>query len=218
MDSIKDSLKRELQTISFTEQRKQEMVQHVEKSWKSKFNTPVWKYRAVLTTVILFAISLVFFNSNTESTPVATQAAGGGKISFPDLLTSDSVKTILLAMLFFVVYLLLKKNLKKKGKGLPKCAQCKDTWSRQTALRKILKNEKIACPNCGAENHQTRKSSKKTSAFQILLPIMIICANIFDNGTYGMIVYLFYVILFGVALMPYYLELQLEDPKNEPLW
>lgn len=218
MDSIKEQLKKELQPINFTERRKQEIVRHVEKTRRRKFNMPIWKYRAVFTAVILFAISFSFLSSNSTSNSVATQAAGGGRITFPDLLAFDSVKTLLLAMLFFVVYLLMKKNLKKKGRGLPKCAQCKNTWSRQTALRKFLKNEKITCPNCGVENYQTRKSRLKTSTFQILLPIMIICANVFDNGVYGMIVYLFYVILFGVALVPYYLELQLEDPRKEPLW
>ncbi|WOV83620.1 hypothetical protein PGH26_12115 [Sporosarcina jeotgali] len=218
MDSIKEQLNIELQRIIFDNKRKQELIHNVKNSRKPKTRGSVWTYRIVLSSFVLLSMAFVWINRNEENPSTVTQADGGGTLTIIDLLAYDSVKTLLLASSFLIIYGLCKRSIRKEGRTLPVCANCGAGWSRKLALKKAFRNEKTACPNCSEMNYQTRKSRKKMSLFQLFIPVMIIAANLFEHGIYGVFIYLAFLTLLNIRLVPFYVELQLEDPMNEPLW
>lgn len=218
MDSIKEQLNTELQKITFDGERKQQLIHTVKNSRKPKTRGPVWTYRIVLSSFVVLSMAFVWINRNAENPSTVTQADGGGTRTMMDLLAYDSVKTLLLAILFFIIYGLFKRSIRKEGRTLPVCANCGAMWTHKLGLKKAFRNEKTACPNCGEENYQTRKSRKKTSLFQLLIPVMIIAANLFEHGIYGVFIYLAFLALLNIRLVPFYVELQLDDPMNEPWW
>ncbi len=218
MDSIKDQLNTELQGIIFADERKQELIHNVKNSRKPKIRGSFWTYRIVLSSFVLLSMAFVWITRNEENPSNVTQADGGGALTIIDLLAYDSVKTLLLASLFLIIYGLFKRSIRKEGRTLPVCANCGAGWSQKLALKKAFRNEKTACPNCCEMNYQTRKSRKKTSLFQLFIPVMIIAANLFEHGIYGVFIYLAFLALLNIRLVPFYVELQLEDPMKEPLW
>ncbi|MDW0110897.1 TIGR04104 family putative zinc finger protein [Sporosarcina aquimarina] len=218
MDSIKEQLNAELQKITFDDERKQELIHSVKNSRKPKTRAPVWTYRIVLSSFVLLSMAFGWINQNAENPSSVTQADGGGTLTIMDLLGYDSVKTLLLAILFFIIYGLFIRSIRKEGRTLPVCANCGAVWTHKLALKKAFRNEKTACPNCGEMNYQTRKSRKKTSLFQLFIPVMIIAANLFEHGIYGMVIYLAFLALLTIRLVPFYVELQLENPMDEPWW
>ncbi|REB05245.1 hypothetical protein DVB69_15950 [Sporosarcina sp. BI001-red] len=215
MDSIKDQLNTELQKITLDDMRKQEIIDNVKSSRESKTYEPVWKYRMVLMSFVLLSLTIAFIN---RKAPNVTQAEGGETRNILDLLAYDSVKTVMLAVLFLMFYGVLKRSIRKQGRALPACANCGTIWTHKLALKKAFGNEKTSCPNCGEENYQTRNSRKKTSVFQLLMPLIIIMANVFENGFYGFFIYLVFLLVLNICLVPYYVELQLDDPMDEPWW
>lgn len=217
MDSIKDQLKKELQSISFSEERKQEVIHSTKQPRKKKKNWYVWTYRAVLSAAIVLAVSLVLL-SRERDIPEMTQAAGGNDFTWMSLLGHDSVKIVLLALAFLLFYSLLKRDLRKKEQSFPECANCGSVWTRSEALYMTFKNQKRNCSHCGVQNYQAKKSRKKTALFSSLIPFMILVSNVMQDSFFGIVVYLTFVALFAIALMPYYVTLQLEDPTKEPLW
>lgn len=218
MDSIKDQLNAELQKITFDDKRKQELIHTVKKSREPKTLGPIWTYWMVFSAFVLLSLTLVFISRSMVNPTRVTQSEGGGTLTILDLLSYDSVKTVLLAALFLIIYGFFKRSIRKQGRALPTCANCGTKWTRKLALKKAFRNEKNPCPKCGMENYQTRKSRKKTSSFQLLTPLMIITANVFEHGIYGTFIYLVFLAIFIIRLVPYYVELQLEDSMNEPLW
>ena len=217
MDSIKNQLNKELQSISFSEERKQEVIHSVKQTRKKKVDWYVWTYRAILSAAIVLAISLVMVNKKGTA-PKMTQAAGGRNVSWNDLLGNDSVKILLIALTFVLFYSVLKWQIRKRAQRFPQCANCKHTWSRSASLFVSFKNQQKTCTYCGVQNYQTRKSRKKTSLFPLLVPFMIVIANVMEYSLLGIVVYLSCVTILAILLIPYYVTLQLKDPSKEPLW
>lgn len=142
MDSIKDQLNTELQKITFSIERKQEIIHNVKSSREHKTRGRIWKYRIVLTSFILLSVAFMFINSKAGNSSSATQADGGGTLNFLGILTYDSVKTLLLAILFFIIYGLLKQSIRKQGSALPFCANCGSPWARKLAFKRHLEMKK----------------------------------------------------------------------------
>ncbi|MBD7908565.1 TIGR04104 family putative zinc finger protein [Sporosarcina gallistercoris] len=218
MDSVKEQMKMELLKIAFDDKRKQELILEVKSSRKQKPHRADWMYRAVLSSFVLLTIVLVILSNNIQDPPGVTQAEGKGGFSVLDLLAYDSVKMLVMACLFVLVYGLVKRNVRKQGREFPCCAHCGTTWNRKLALKKSFKNEETPCPNCGAGNYQSRKSRKKTSLFQLPIPFMIVVGNVFELSILGVVAYLAFLSVFALLVIPYYVELQLNDPVKEPWW
>ncbi|WP_025785436.1 TIGR04104 family putative zinc finger protein [Sporosarcina sp. D27] len=218
MESIKDSLKRELQTIAFTEQSKIEVVHNVKKVHLKNEHALVWRYRTILTLVILLGCGLALLNGNVIKQLSTTQIVNAGTLAFSDIFVYDWVKTILLGIAFLIAYALLKVCFKVKNTEFPMCANCGTACSRAVALKIYSRKKGSSCAQCGAVNYQTRKSLKKTLAFQMLTPFMIIIANMFDNVVLGMLVYLGFLIILSIYVIPFLVELQTDNPKDEPYW
>ena len=216
MDSIKDRLNKELQSIAFSEQRKEEVIQNVTSPRKKTRNARVWTARFVLAAVFVLSFGFVLLQRQ-EGAPETTQAARESGESLLNLFTYDSVKIGLMLLAFAVFYGIMKRHLRKQKREFPDCANCGVGWSRSDTMKLVGKGEKRACPHCGTKNFQTRKSRVKTSVFQLPIPFMIVIANVLNYSILGVVLYLVLVFLLIMALMPYYVKLQLDDPNQEPI-
>lgn len=218
MDPIKQQMKMELHTIAFDDKRKQELILKVKNSRKQKTYRTDWMYRVVLSSFVLLTVVLVILSNNRQDSPGVTQAEGKGVLSVSNLLANDSMKLLLMTCFFVLLYGLVKRTVRKQGRAFPTCAYCEMTWNRKLALKKSFKNEVIHCPNCGSGNFQSRQSRKKTSLFQLGIPFMLLAGNVFELSLLGVIAYLTYLSIFTILVLPYYVELQREDPTKEPWW
>ncbi|MGG0643499.1 TIGR04104 family putative zinc finger protein [Sporosarcina gallistercoris] len=218
MDSIKEQMKMELSKVAFDDKRKQELILKVKSSRKQKTHRADWLYRTVLSSFVLLTVVLVILSNHVPDPSGVTQAEGKGGFSVLDLLAYDSVKMLIMASFFVLLYGVVKRSVRKKGREFPSCAHCGTTWNRKLAIKKSFKNEETLCPNCGAGNYQSRKSKKKTSLFQIPIPFMIIAGNVFELSILGIVAYLAFLSVFTLLVIPYYVELQLNDPVKEPWW
>ncbi|WJY27595.1 MULTISPECIES: TIGR04104 family putative zinc finger protein [Sporosarcina] len=218
MDSIEQRLKEQLETITFSDDDRKRMIRRVKEEAPKKRVSYVWRYRTVLVAAILLAVVLAGIGLQSPSSPKSHQAAGSTTEQLIQLLGYDSVKTVLLVLLFVSVYALLKWNLKKQRQGLPVCPNCGTVWSRRLALKKFWRGKKVDCPHCGTANYQTKKSRWKTALFNLFIPLLIPVSNLFDASLYGTLVFLGLYFIFMTVLIPYYVDLQLDDPDKEPLW
>ncbi len=218
MDSIEKRLKEELDSISFSDERRNRLIRSVKSSPKRRGKHPVWRYRAVFAASILLALVLAGGGLRKPESAEVHRASGSTVENFLQLIAYDSVKTVLLVLLFISIYALAKRNLNKQEKGLPICPECGMVWSRKQALKKYWRGKKVDCPRCGTAVHLTRKSQRRTALFSIGTPLMLLFANLFESSLYGSTLFLVLYVTLMVTMIPYYIDLQLEDPDKEPLW
>ncbi|GKV69691.1 hypothetical protein NCCP2716_21890 [Sporosarcina sp. NCCP-2716] len=218
MDSIEKRLKEDLDSISFSDDRRTELIRTVKSASKRRGKHPVWRYRVVFAASILLALVLAAGGLRKPDSAEVHQASDSTADNLLQLLGYDSVKAVLLVLLFISVYTLAKRSLNKRGKGLPVCPECGTVWSRKQALKKYWRGKKVDCPHCGTAVFLTRKSQRVTAFFSLGTPLLLVFSNLFENSLYGSTLYLILYFLLMNVLVPYYIDLQLEDPDKEPLW
>ena len=223
MNKFKVDLHRELQTLSLSKERKQQI------STKAKTNTirakrhSEWKYRIVLVTctILTLGFSYLLWQQKDPLPLSPSQTAASNQSDTTTIwmeLNNDFIKSILLVSIFVLLYIYLKRRLRKKGKGLPVCVKCNEEWSYGEALKCSMKNGEITCPKCKQKQYRTKKSSQRGGLIGFLIPFMILVSQIFNNTLIGIVVYFSCLLFIYLGLTPYYIELQEEDPINEPLY
>ena len=223
MTKFKVDLHRELQSLSLSKERKQQI------STKAKTNTfrakrqSEWKYRIVLATCTILALgfSYLLWQQKDPLPMNPSQTAASNQSDTTTIwmeLNNDFLKTIFLVSFFVLLYIYLKRRHKKRGKGLPVCVKCDEEWSYGEALKCSMKNGEIPCPKCGQKQYRTKKSSQRGGMIGALIPFMILVSQVFNNSLIGVVVYFSCLLFIYLSFSPYYVELQEEDPITEPLW
>lgn len=217
MDGMKEQLEKELHTMKLSQERKEQILQTVRKEKPGRRGTGKWRYRTVLVSFVLLAISFTYINLASPATaPSVTTATGDSThLEWMALLRSDWTRTAALLLITFVIYLLFKRNIRKQHRQFPACTNCGTRWTRKQTLS--LGNSK-KCPYCGETQYQTRKSAKTINKFGFFIPFLIIVAQIFNSTFVGLLVYILSVFLLYLLVSPYYIELQSNNPDKEPLW
>ena len=217
MNYMKDKLDAELHSVVLSSEKKTEMVRRIKRKSQKRQQTGKWQYRTVLTSFVLLAISFSYSSWISQDRVAQNNSASPDiekSMSIMSILQHDAVKTAILVFLFLTLYGALRKS----NRGLPVCIHCGEVWTRKESLKFAMKNGEITCPNCQAKQFKTRRASKQLAVFHFLIPFMILVANLFSHALLGVGLYLLCVILLFINVAPYYMEVQEEDPTNEPFW
>lgn len=219
MDGMKDKLHAELRDVKLSDQRKKRMLHAVKEAGRKKVKSGKWQYRTVLVSFVLLALSFTYISlfspqgnqQGVNSSVPAEETA----FSLTVWLQSDLMNTGILLLLSLAAYMLLRRNIRKKSRTLPICSNCGEQWTRKQSF--MLINRKT-CPYCGKTQYQSIKSTRQMLKLNMLIPFFLVMSQILHGVFYGILVAILSLVVIYIPISPYYVELQSENPDNEPLW
>lgn len=221
MYGMKNKLNSELHTVKLSKERKQQMLQAIKKSERKSMKSGKWQYRTVLVSFVILALSFTYISFvSTNSRNFAVNSAETSKesaFSVMALLQFNSVKLAIMFALFTFVYLLIMRNVQIEKRSFPVCSNCGEQWTRKQSFFGSVKNKRI-CYYCSTTQYLTRKTNKRMLLFQFAFTFILIIAQIFSGSFIIILVYLVLIMILYILVAPYYIELQSEDPVNEPFW
>ncbi|CAM3212037.1 TIGR04104 family putative zinc finger protein [Filibacter tadaridae] len=221
MSQFKKDLLRELQPMSLSAEKKQLIATKSKAKVHNQKRRVNWQYRIVLATFTVFALGFGYLLRQQGDSANSLQGASPDEALTTinwSILDNDILKTILFFSFFIVLRFLLKRGLRKRGKGLPVCVECGEEWSYREALKQSMKNGGTTCPYCTKKQYRTKKSVKKTAMLNFFIPFITLVPHLFTNILLGIVVYAICAAYMLFSLSPYYMELQEDDPINEPFW
>ena len=221
MNQFKIDLNDELQTVTLSQEKKQQIATKVKAKNHSQKRRINWQYGFVLTAFTILSLSFGYLLLQQGESVDKLQSAApieAGTTTIWSMLNHDYSKIILLVGFFILLRTVIKKRIQKSSKGLPVCGECGEEWSFKESLKQSMKNSNVTCPHCSHKQYRTKKSSLKANLLNIPIPFMTLVAILFDNSLLGVVVYLSCVAYFIVSLIPYFVDLQETDPVNEDLW
>ena len=221
MNQFKKNLNHELQSMSLSNEKKQQIATKARAKLHNQKRHINWQYRFVLTTFTIFLLGFGYLL--WQQGEITGDSQGAAPIeplptSNWSILNHDFTKVILFISFFIVLRIVLKRRLQRSGDGLPACLKCGEEWSFQFALKKSMNNSKMTCPYCGHKQYRTRKSAQKGAMLNFFMPFIAIVPLLFDNILLGFVVYLSCTAYLILSLSSYLIELQEKDPSKEPLW
>jgi CXXC-20-CXXC protein len=222
MNQFKKELNLELQSISLSKERKQLIATKAKAKLHNHKKRVNWQYRFVLAAFTMLALGFSYLLWQ-EGEP-AGKSRGAAPIEvatstdWSSLVDTDFFKVLFLIALFIFLRIMLKIRLQKGGKGLPVCVECSEEWSYKKALKQSMKNREMTCPYCGKEQYRTKKSSMRAGMLGLFIPFTIITPQLFDHILLGLVVSICCTAFIMISLSPYLIDLQEEDPFNDPLW
>lgn len=221
MNEFKRDLQDELQSLSLSDKKKQLIVEKIKSSEMRSKRGSSWSYRLVLATFTFFMVGFGYLLLQQKDVVKETTSAADPTVDLSNIgrwLTSDWSKGSILIGIFIGIRIIVKKFLHRKGKGLPACIECGEEWSYREALKISMKNAVVTCPNCKKKQYKTRKSTTKASMLNFLPPLGILVGQLFSYTLLGFLIHAVGSIWLIIALTPFLIELQEEDPIIKPLY
>ncbi|WP_153722727.1 TIGR04104 family putative zinc finger protein [Sporosarcina cascadiensis] len=219
MDGMKDKLHAELQDMKLSDQRKKQMLRAVKESGRKKVKPWKWRYRTVLVSFVLLALSFTYISldspqGNQQGVNSAVPAEETA-FSMTARLQSDLLKIVILLLLSLAAYTVLRRNIRKKNRTFPVCSNCGEQWTRKQSF--MFTNRKT-CPYCGKTQYQSMKSTRQMLKLNMFIPFFLVMSQIFHGAFYGILIAILPIAVIYIPISPYYVELQSENPDKEPLW
>lgn len=214
MNQIKKDLDDELQSITLSEEKKQEIIQNMHVKNKKR-KREQWSYRFVLTAFTLLALgfSYLLFTGDIGSVNHTAQP----EISeAPSLFAADQSKMLLMIGLFIVFYTVIKMVFKRQGRTLPTCADCGEEWSFGQSLKGNMLGEKsLKCPHCLKQQVKSEKAIWEMNLLNFLVPFGIILSQLFDRVLLGFLLHATCALLMMALLGPYLLSFKDNENVDE---
>jgi len=221
MNQFKEDLNKELQSITLSAKKEKQIISKLKSNLHNEKRRVHWQYRFVLATFTVFALGFSYLltqqKDSTEKNTGATYKETVMNTNW-SILNNDLSKSILLIIIFIIAYSLIKQNLNKNRKGLPLCTNCGEEWTYKKALKVSMTSKEVLCPNCHQKQYRTKKSSLRATKLNFFIPFITIIPLLFDNGFFGIILYISCTVLLICSLNPFISELQGNDSSNDPLW
>lgn len=95
---------------------------------------------------------------------------------------------------------------------MPTCQNCHEKWSwKQTIKKSLTLLVGMTCPYCSERQYQTARMRRRTTLIPIIIVPFIMIGHHFFGFSPLYMLFLFGILLLGIAINPFFIELASEE-------